>query len=56
VCVVDANLLIETLKKVYGSKLNSPEFERQTDCQLAEELAACQFVYIHNKVLADEAG
>ena len=56
VCVVDAKLLIETLKKVYGSKLNSPEFERQNDCQLAEELAACQFVDIHNEVLADEAG
>jgi predicted KAP-like P-loop ATPase len=56
VCVVEADLLIETLKKVYGNKLNLPEFERQNDSQLAEELAACQFVYIHNKVLADEAG
>jgi predicted KAP-like P-loop ATPase len=56
VCVVEADLLIETLKKVYGNKLNLPEFERQNDGQLAEELAACQFVYIHNKVLADEAG
>jgi hypothetical protein len=56
VCVVDADLLIETLKKLYGNKLNLPEFERQNDCQSVEELAACQFVYIHNKVLANEAG
>jgi predicted KAP-like P-loop ATPase len=56
VCVVEANLLIETFKKVYGSKLNSPEFKRQNNCQSAEELAACQFVDIHNEVLADEAG
>lgn len=56
VSVVDAELLVETLKKVYGDKLNSPEFERQNDRQSAEDLAAYQFVYIHNKVLADDAG
>ena len=56
VSVVEAELLIETLKKIYGDKLNLPEFERQNDRQPVEELAACQFVYIHNKVSADDAG
>jgi predicted KAP-like P-loop ATPase len=54
--VVDAEFLVETLKKIYGDKLDSPEFARQNVHQSAEELAACQFVYIHNKVLADDAG
>jgi predicted KAP-like P-loop ATPase len=56
VSVVDAELLVETLKKVYGDKLNSSEFDRRDDHQSAEELAACQFVYIHDKVLPDDPG
>lgn len=54
--VVDAELLIEYLRKIYGEKLDSPEFEIQNRNQSLEELAACQFVYIHNKVLADDVG
>jgi hypothetical protein len=51
--VVDPELLIKHLRKIYGEKLDSPTFDRQNENQSLEELAACQFVYIHNKILAD---
>ena len=53
VSVVDPELLIQFLRKIYGEKLDSPDFYRQNDKQTSEEVAACQFVYIHQQVLID---
>ncbi|MBW4617856.1 MAG: KAP family NTPase [Cyanosarcina radialis HA8281-LM2] len=53
ISVVDPELLIKFLRNIYGEKLDSPKFYRENDRQPLEELAACQFVYIHQKVLAE---
>jgi hypothetical protein len=51
--LVDAELLIQFLRSIYGEKLNSQEFYQKNDTRSSEELAACQFVYIHQKVLTE---
>lgn len=53
ISVVDAELLIQFLRSIYGEKLNSQEFYQRNDTRSSEELAACHFVYIHQKVLTE---
>jgi KAP family P-loop domain len=55
ISVVEPELLIESLRKVFGEKLNSSELEWPTDSQSGDEFAACRFIHIHHMVAADGA-
>jgi hypothetical protein len=55
VSVVDAETLINAFKEVCGDTLDSVERESQNDYQSAEEMAACQFIYLHNQATADDS-